>query len=233
MIIHKLVASHLRRSDSAEFYWLQAINACEWIARNGGIKPGMRVLDLGAGSGMLGSRFERMGCSVTYADETNHLDECLDHSRFVQFKIGRDDLRALGEFDLVLFSNVLEHIADPRGFIGSVSKILRPGGLLYLSWTNWLSPWGGHDFSPFHYLGPRLGLWVHGRLLRRRTIFTIGKDLFQTHIGRTLSWIGMRKELSVVALAPRYYTELSWLARIPVLREFLCWNVAALIRRTT
>jgi hypothetical protein len=32
-------------------------------------------------------------------------------------------------------------------------------------------------------------------------------------------------------MAPRYYTELSFLMHIPVLREFLAWNCAMLIGR--
>ena len=35
--------------------------------------------------------------------------------------------------------------------------MLRPGGWAYMSWTNWYSPWGGHDMSPVAPPRPPLG----------------------------------------------------------------------------
>ena len=55
--------------------------------------------------------------------------------------------------DMCFSSNVLEHVRDPNGLIDEMVRVTRPGGLVYLSYTNWLSPWGGHETSPFHYLG--------------------------------------------------------------------------------
>jgi SAM-dependent methyltransferase len=55
--------------------------------------------------------------------------------------------------DICFSSNVLEHVADPIGLIGEMIRVTRPGGLIYLSFTNWYSPWGGHEMSPWHYLG--------------------------------------------------------------------------------
>ena len=36
----------------------------------------------------------------------------------------------------------------PVGLIGEMIRVTRPGGLIYLSFTNWYSPWGGHEMSP-------------------------------------------------------------------------------------
>ena len=32
-------------------------------------------------------------------------------------------------------------------------RVTRPGGLIFLSYTLWWGPWGGHETSPWHYLG--------------------------------------------------------------------------------
>ncbi len=232
MIIHKLVAHHLRRRDDQGFYELQADDAIRWIQGQGvKLAAPVAALDLGAGSGLFGARLSALGCTVTFADEKSHLAESLRGCRFVQFRIGADPWSKLDEFDLVIFSNVLEHIENPRDFISNAHRLLKPGGYLYLSWTNWLSPWGGHDFSPFQYLGPRWGPKLSDRLRKRKTIFTLGSDLFPTYIGETLRWVRSQPQLRVVAKAPRYYPELSWLASLPLLREFLCWNTALLIQR--
>ncbi len=60
-----------------------------------------------------------------------------------------------GGADLCLSSNVLEHVRDPLGLIDEMVRATRPGGLIYLSFTNWYSPHGGHETSPWHYLGFR------------------------------------------------------------------------------
>ena len=56
--------------------------------------------------------------------------------------------------DGVVCSNLLEHTRDAEAVIREIERVLRPGGWAYLSWTNWYSPHGGHEMSPYHLLGP-------------------------------------------------------------------------------
>ena len=37
--------------------------------------------------------------------------------------------------------------------LAEMARVVRPGGLVYCSYTLWLSPWGGHETSPWHFLG--------------------------------------------------------------------------------
>ena len=134
---------------------------------------------------------------------------------------------------MVLFSNVFEHLADADGFIRDIHKVLTPGGVMFMSWTNWLSPWGGHDFSPFHYLGPRLGPRVCDFLKPGMRMHKPFDGLYPTYIGKTLRDIAGLPNIQVIRIAPRYYTEFGWQMRLPIAREFLAWNCAVLIRRRT
>jgi hypothetical protein len=43
--------------------------------------------------------------------------------------------------DLVICSNVLEHLAHPNQLIGRIPDLLHGVAGYYLTWTNW-SPWG-------------------------------------------------------------------------------------------
>ena len=232
MIIQKLIRQHLRHKDDQDFYLLQAQDAIRWMMSLGvRFEPKVSVLDLGCGHGVFGGELGRMGCEVTFADERNTLLANLSSSRFLRVNLDRDDVATLGVYDVVVCSNVLEHLSRPNEFIDNLSRLLLPQGAFYLSWTNWLSPWGGHDFSPFHYLGPRTGHLVYDKLVKRKRIHTPFETLYPTYIGPVLRRLRRLPDMRVVKVAPRYYTELSWIMRIPGLREFAAWNCGVLLRR--
>jgi SAM-dependent methyltransferase len=230
MILHKLVAHHVKHRDDADFYLLQALDAIRWIERSGvALGKDTRALDLGCGHGVFGAELVKKGCQVSFADETNFLLPELANAPFRRVDIDQDDFATLGQYDLVVCSNVLEHLDKPEQFIHSAGKLLAPRGRLYLSWTNWLSPWGGHEFSPFHYLGVRRGHLVYDKIVGRKRIHTPFVDLYPTYIGSILKTIRRDPNLRIIRMAPRYYTEFGFLLRIPVLREFVAWNCALFI----
>jgi SAM-dependent methyltransferase len=232
MIIHKLIAHHLKHRDDGYFYLLQAQDAIRWIEQSGvALGPRTRALDLGCGHGVFGAQLAKRGCPVTFADETNYLLPEIASAPYRRFNIDRDDLASLGEYDLVVCSNVFEHLTKPNQFLDSIHRILSPQGKLYLSWTNWLSPWGGHDFAPLHYLGPRRGQWLYDKLIKRHRNHTIYENLFPTYIGQVMRRIRRSPSLTIRRAAPRYYTEFAFLIHLPILREFLSWNCALLIER--
>lgn len=232
MIIHKLIARHLQHRDDAGFYVLQARDALQWIERQGvKVGGGQRVLDLGCGHGIFGGEFVARGCEVTFGDAANILHDEFRPQRFVEVNLDTDDYAKLGQHDLVICSNVLEHLARPKEFLEKSATLLAPGGHLYLSWTNWLSPWGGHDFSPFHYLGARRGVKLWSKLKGRQSDHTVFVNLFPTYIGEVLGWVRALPGFKVRKIAPRYYPEFAFLMKLPVLREFLAWNCALLLER--
>jgi SAM-dependent methyltransferase len=234
MIFHKLVLRFLRYKDDEGFYRLQAEDTVRWLEKSGVVLGDeTSVLDLGCGHGILGGELASHGCAVTFADEENQLLPRYRDLPFVRIDVDRDDLGMLGTYDLVICSNVLEHIPRPARLLSTIDRLLSRDGKLYLSWTNWLSPWGGQDFSPFHYLGPRLGPRVYDRLTGRQRIHTPYVTLFPTSIGGTIRTIKRNPGLRVLKVLPRYYPEVSFIAHIPVVREFLTWNCVIFIERTS
>jgi SAM-dependent methyltransferase len=232
MIIHKLIAHHLRARDDAAFYELQAEDAVAWLAAHGApIGPRVRAIDLGCGHGIFGARLRARGCDVTFADMGNHLHDELKGSPFIDVDLDHDDIGKVGAYDLAVCSNVFEHLSEPERVINGLGRILNPGGMLYLTWTNWLSPWGGHEFSPFHYLGAKRGHLLYDKLTGRKRYHTPGVNLFPTYIGETIRRINAQPSLRVLKVVPRYYPELGFLMRLPGLREFLAWNCAVLARK--
>lgn len=233
MILHRLIKHHLKHKDDPVFYKMQAEDAIRWILKSGvELTSSTTVLDLGCGHGVFGAEILKKECRVTFSDEESTLLPEIKDAPYLKFNIDREDMAKLGTYDLVVCSNVYEHLSKPREFIGSVQKILNPGGFLYLSWTNWLSPWGGHEFSPYHYLGVKRGHLMFDRVTGRKRKHTPHQNLFPTYIGETLRMIGQNKNLKTMSIAPRYYTEFGFVMRIPIVREFLAWNCAMLIQRT-
>lgn len=49
------------------------------------------------------------------------------------------------KFDLILLHDVIEHIADKKGFIQKVSEYLAPHGTLFVGFPAWQMPFGGHQ----------------------------------------------------------------------------------------
>jgi len=231
MIIHKLIAQHLQHRDDPGFYSMQAEDAISWIARKGvPIGAATTALDLGCGHGIFGEALARRGCEVVFADEANFLLPSLKNSAFKKINLDQDDLAPLGRYDLVICSNVLEHLRKPNEFIARVHQTLNPEGYFYLSWTNWLSPWGGHEFSPFHYIGPNLGVRVYDAVAKRKRVHTPFINLFPTNIGAVLREVRRNEHVRLVAAAPRYYPEFAFLVRLPIIREFFTWNCALLLQ---
>ena len=134
--------------------------------------------------------------------------------------------------DLVMSSNVLEHVPEPFAVVEAMARVLRPGGHLWLSFTNWLSPWGGHETSPWHFAG--------GERARRRYAAragcepknVFGVSLFPLHVGTVLRHLSDHPLLTVVDARPRYLPELAQaIVRVPGLREVLTWNLEVLARK--
>lgn len=88
----------------------------------------LRVLDYGSGVGDYGFVFGRQGAKVTFFDRKEELDFSKYRvskepitSQFFQYPEDYDELHKDGEFDLVIFGEVLEHVENPIEILQSFS----------------------------------------------------------------------------------------------------------------
>jgi SAM-dependent methyltransferase len=133
--------------------------------------------------------------------------------------------------DVCYSSNVLEHVADPERMVAEMLRITRPGGIVYVSYTTWLSPWGGHETSPWHYLGGAYAARRFRRVRGRAPKNDYGRTLFPLSAARMLRW-ARRQPVVLMRAFPRYHPWwLRWTVHVPGLREIATWNVVLVLRK--
>ncbi|MDC0148025.1 bifunctional 2-polyprenyl-6-hydroxyphenol methylase/3-demethylubiquinol 3-O-methyltransferase UbiG [Alphaproteobacteria bacterium] len=134
---------------------------------------GLRFLDIGCGGGLLSEPMARLGADIVGADASPaNIQTASLHAKAGGLDIDyrattAEALAASGEqFDVILNMEVIEHVADPQGFLTSCASMLKPGGCMFLATLNrtlksfalaivgaeyvlgWL-PRGTHDWHKF------------------------------------------------------------------------------------
>jgi SAM-dependent methyltransferase len=229
----RLLAAFTReQSDPGRFYDLLARDSIAQVERHIGL-DGRLVVDVGGGPGYFAAGFRDRGAQCMLIEPDR--DELYRRGAPGRASVIGDGYwlpLADASVDVCFSCNVLEHVKDPAGLIDEMIRVTRPGGLVYLSYTVWLSPWGGHESAPFHYLGGayamRRYIRRHGRPPKNR----FGQSLFPLGVAPVLALVRRRADAAVVEARPRYYPR--WCAPLillPGVRELLTWNLLVILRR--
>ena len=199
---------------------------------------GARVLDVGGGPGYFASAFAQRGAS--YAGLEPDVGEMAAAGISVAQAVRGDGTClpfADGTFDITYSSNVAEHIPNPWDMGEEMLRVTKPGGLVILSYTVWLGPFGGHETGLWeHYVG---GEFARDRYTRRhghppKNVF--GTSLFALSAREGLDWArGVAppgpQGAEFLAAFPRYHPWWAWwVTKVPLLREFLTSNLVLVLR---
>jgi SAM-dependent methyltransferase len=103
---------------------------------------GGALLDVGCGTGQFAAAARRVGYRVTAIDlSRSQIALACTHFPDIAFEATAlaDFARAAppASFDVVTAFQVLEHVADPAGFLALIRSMLRPDGFLALGVPNW------------------------------------------------------------------------------------------------
>ena len=131
-----------------------------WLAIDGDIsfhaaagRPGRRLLDVGCNEGRGLVLYRASGFEVEGL-ETNSVAAGQARARgFTVHGEGLEDFRPAEPFDVVVLSNVFEHVLDPRLMLDEIARLLGPGGELWLSCPNsesWLRGLFGRHWINWH-----------------------------------------------------------------------------------
>ncbi|MCH6482978.1 class I SAM-dependent methyltransferase [Pseudoxanthomonas sp. LH2527] len=119
------------------------------MTRFGPARPSLDILDVGAGSGRQAARLAAQGHRVSAVDV-----ETSAYAADLSFPVSMYDGRVLpfpdGAFDVVVSSNVLEHVSDLDGVLAETKRVLRADGIaihvlptpVWRTWTTMAhGPW--------------------------------------------------------------------------------------------
>jgi SAM-dependent methyltransferase len=220
------------QSEPEQFYQFLAADSVGQVARYAEL-AGRTVLDVGGGPGHFTEAFTARGARCLLVEPD--LDELRRRGAPPWGAVRGDGMRlpvADSAVDVSFSSNVLEHVPDPGRMLAEMIRVTRPGGVIYLAFTNWYSPWGGHEMSPWHYLGPA---YAERRYVRKRGAppkNKYGAGLYPVHVGQMLREARSRSGVTVLDALPRYYPR--WcrpILALPGLREIVTWNLLLVLGR--
>jgi SAM-dependent methyltransferase len=103
------------------------------------VPEGSSILDMAAGSGNFGLTFADMGYLVTWNDLRPYLEDYVtakDDSGRMSYHVGDAFglASAMGrQFDCVVATEVIEHVAHPDQFIRNIASLLRPEGIAVMT----------------------------------------------------------------------------------------------------
>ena len=137
-----------------------------------GVRP-LRVADIGCGAGTFSRIWADAGCAVSGVDVNPQLIE-IARARgeaegcAIDFKVG--SAVALpwpaSQFDIDVLPALLEHVHEWHECLSEAARVLRPGGILFVSTTNRLCPRQQEFTLPLYSWYPR---WFKRRCLRLST----------------------------------------------------------------
>jgi 2-polyprenyl-6-hydroxyphenyl methylase/3-demethylubiquinone-9 3-methyltransferase len=100
-------------------------------------KPGDTILDVAAAQGNFSIALAKMGYHVTWNDIREELSEYVrlkNNSAPITYKPGNVfDVRFDQLFDIILATEIIEHVAHPDEFLANLAKLLKPGGYIIIS----------------------------------------------------------------------------------------------------
>jgi len=101
---------------------------------------GKKALDVGCGGGIFSESLARLGCNVTGLDATiAALKVAKEHAERNRIKVdyrNEEVGRLQGTWDIVLASEVIEHVSSPKLFLQHCKDRVAPGGYLFFSTIN-------------------------------------------------------------------------------------------------
>lgn len=171
-----------------------------WVATQAALTPaGLRVLDVGAGAGRYRSLFSH--CEYR-AHDFGQEPGTIGRYTSLDYE---SDITAISvpdnSFDVILCTEVLEHVPEPIRAVQEMARILKPNGKLLLT-----APLGSflHQ-EPYHFYGGYTPHWY------RKFLPEVGLDVVSIEPNRGFfSWFGQEAQRFSALIEPRRTLNTAW-----------------------
>lgn len=152
--LNKTYAAYQRGSNAPTSITLQKLRArANWLCSKTNVRT---VLDVGCGDGYFLAAFSEMGCK-TYGTEFDRQSAMAAEAKGATMLEG-GLMPLLPEniygFDIIIFTEVIEHINNPQTVLNHFYSQLNPGGLLFITTPNF-------DSLERFVLGPSWGMIMY------------------------------------------------------------------------
>ncbi len=125
----RVIALPPERSDNAG----RIARLRSFAAAHLGDRKNIRILDVGAGLGVFPYAVKQAGWHCTAIDpDTRAVAHMRDHVGVDAILGDFMSIEGLGQFDIVTFNKVLEHVFDPIAMLRRTLSFVAPGGFVYL-----------------------------------------------------------------------------------------------------
>ncbi len=151
----------IQHSDKTVRYQQQVDNARNYvlpfIEQEVPVKSGMKIMDIGCGDGGVLIPFLEKGCICTGIELDEMKSEYARKFLSAYINAGTAEIinqniyeekaleKFVGQFDIILLKDVIEHIPGQDKFIPYLKNFLKPGGYVYFGFPPWYMPHGGHQ----------------------------------------------------------------------------------------
>ena len=95
------------------------------------LNPGMRVLDVAAGTGLVSALLQEQGCRVVSLDQSPEMLQRASSKGFAAILANAEALPFKDEsFDALTFTYLLRYVSDTSGCLRELGRVVRRGGVV-------------------------------------------------------------------------------------------------------
>ncbi|MBC7381727.1 MAG: methyltransferase domain-containing protein [Bacteroidia bacterium] len=211
--------------------------------------PNAKILDIGCGNGNMSLALGSLGYFVTGIDiDKTSIEHATILNTFKNVKFEVNDANSLAvkdAFDVVVCSEVLEHLKQPRELTESIYRILKPGGVFIATVPN--------GYGPREVLITRPMQWLHQKGWDKqivafkkllgydaKTMQSSNEDLLHIHFFSLTAFMRLMHDIGFVNIdfsnadfLERIFPFSFFTRRIKLLQSFDCWIANYLPRQLT
>jgi len=175
----------VKSQENEKYNFRRAVFAQKHIRKLDGITT---VLDIGCSTGILADILNRSGYLVDGIDTSLEAIEFAKSHRKGNFHLSSIEYFGKGyKYDLIIATQLLEHLSNPESFLMNVKRFLKPGGYIYIetpnlySWSK-RSIWRKRIGGMFYGIDHRICYTAKSlRVLLQNNGFKISKILTKTY----------------------------------------------------